>query len=243
AALECFPLVKMQQVLQRERLEKKFVARVVVGGNRLRVRVDHERLEAVFLERKRGVHATVIELDALADPVRTAAENHYLALVRRPHFVVAAVVSRIVVGCVSLKFGGTGVHETIARNESEFFPQRADFVLGFAGKICDLPVGKSERFGFGQQFRIEFGHQVKIKPGKSKPGHLGAGKFCLESFVWKAYLIFMRRPNRLLGLSLAVLAAILIGIFAASIQRTSQVLTLSDGSKLKMTTWAQGRQL
>ena len=53
----------------------------------------------------------------------------------------------------------------------------------------------------------------------------------------------MRRPNRLLGLSLAALAAILIGIFAASIQRTSQVLTLSDGSKLKMTTWAQGSQL
>ena len=186
-----FPLVNVKHVLQRERLEKKFVARVVVGGNRLRVRVDHERLEAVSFERERGVHAAVIELNALADPVRTAAENHYLALVRRLHFVVAAVVSRIIVGCVSLKFGGAGVHETIALNESECFSQRANFVLGFAGKISDLPVGKSERFGFGQQFGIEFGHQIKIKLSK-----VSLSILALASFVWKAYLISQTAPTR-----------------------------------------------
>ena len=59
-----------------ERLEEQPVARVVVGRHRLRVAVDHHRLEAGVPQRERGVHTAVVELDALADPVRAAAEDH-----------------------------------------------------------------------------------------------------------------------------------------------------------------------
>ena len=58
-----------------ERLEVEAVGRVVVGRNRLRVAVDHHRLVAERPERLHGVHAAVVELDALADPVRARAEN------------------------------------------------------------------------------------------------------------------------------------------------------------------------
>ena len=74
-----FPLVNVQHVFQRERLEKQFVARVVIGRNGLRIRIDHQRFEAVFLQRERGVDAAIIKFDALADAVRPAAENHHLA--------------------------------------------------------------------------------------------------------------------------------------------------------------------
>ncbi len=72
-----------EHVFERQRLEVQAVGRVVVRRNRLRVAVDHDGLEPVLAQRERGVHAAVVELDALADAVRTAAEDHDLPLVRR----------------------------------------------------------------------------------------------------------------------------------------------------------------
>ena len=58
-----------------ERLEVEPVARVVVGRHGLRVAVDHDRLEAGVVQREAGVHAGVVELDALPDAVRARAED------------------------------------------------------------------------------------------------------------------------------------------------------------------------
>ncbi len=148
------PLVNVQHVFQRERLEEELVARVVIGGNGFRVRVHHERLEAVLLERERRVDAAVIELDALADAVRPAAEDHHLLLVARTHLVIAAVVGRIIIRRVGLELGGAGIHEPIARHEAELLALGADVVFGLAGQMGDLPVGETERLGFGQLFSV-----------------------------------------------------------------------------------------
>ena len=56
--------------------------RVVVGRHRLGVAVDHDRLDALLAQRHRRVHAAVVELDALADAVRPAAEDDHLAACR-----------------------------------------------------------------------------------------------------------------------------------------------------------------
>src|SRR5208282_6185689 len=74
---------------------------------------------------------------------------------------------RIIVGCVSLKLGGAGVHEPVTGHEAEFFPQRADFVLGGAGQVGDLPVGKAQTFCFGQQFRIQWRHLARTVSRKA----------------------------------------------------------------------------
>jgi hypothetical protein len=139
----------VQHIFQRERLEKQLVARVVIGRNRFGIRIHHQRLETVFLERERGVHAAIIELDALADAVRPAAENHHLLLVGIPaHLVITAIISGIIIGRVRLELRGARIHQPVTRNQTEFFAQRADFILRFAGEIGDLAVGKPERFGF-----------------------------------------------------------------------------------------------
>ena len=65
----------VEHVLARQRLEVQAVAGVVVGAHRLRVAVDHHRLEPGVAQGERGVHAAVVELDALADAVRAAAED------------------------------------------------------------------------------------------------------------------------------------------------------------------------
>jgi len=150
-----FAFVDVQHVLERERLKKQLVARVVIRGNRLRVRVHHDSLETVLLERKSRVHAAVIELDALADAVGSAAENHHLLGRVALHLVIAAVVRGIIIRRVGLELRGAGVHQPVAGDDAEFFSFGAHGILGRAGEMGDLPVGKPERLGLGQHFRIE----------------------------------------------------------------------------------------
>ena len=70
-----------EHLLRRERLEVEAVRRVVVGRDGLGVAVDHHRLVAERAERLGGVDAAVVELDALADPVRARAEDDDARLV------------------------------------------------------------------------------------------------------------------------------------------------------------------
>ena len=72
----------LQHVLERQRLEVEPVGGVVVGGDGLGVAVDHDGLVAGVGQREAGVAAAVVELDALADAVRAAAEDDDLALGR-----------------------------------------------------------------------------------------------------------------------------------------------------------------
>ncbi len=82
-------LEDLQHVLGGQRLEIEPVGGVVVGRDGLRVAVDHDGLVAGILEREAGVAAAIVELDALADAVRAAAEDDDLlggrwAAPRRP---------------------------------------------------------------------------------------------------------------------------------------------------------------
>ena len=72
----------LQHVLGRQRLEIEPVGGVVVGRDGLRVAVDHDRFIAGVAQREGGVAAAIVELDALADAVRPAAEDDDL-LARR----------------------------------------------------------------------------------------------------------------------------------------------------------------
>ena len=73
----------LEHVLEGQRLEVEPVAGVVVRRDGLGVAVHHDRLDARLAQREGRVHAAVVELDALPDPVRPAAEDHDLAARRR----------------------------------------------------------------------------------------------------------------------------------------------------------------
>src|SRR6201999_1459602 len=64
-----------QDVFREQRLEEEAVAGGVVGGDRLGGAGEHGRLEAGAREREGGVHAAVVELDALADAIRATTED------------------------------------------------------------------------------------------------------------------------------------------------------------------------
>ena len=144
-----FAVINVQHVLERQRLEEKLVAGVVVGGDSFRVGVDHERLEALLLQREGGVYAAVVELDALPDPVRPAAEDHHLFRVAWPHLVIALVVGRVVVRRVRFELRRAGVHQSESRHEAKRMALGPHFALGALGEVGNLPVGEPERLGLG----------------------------------------------------------------------------------------------
>ena len=96
-ALGFLPARDLEDVFEGQRLKVEFVGDVEVGGYRLRVRVDHDRLIPEVAERETGAHAAVIELHTLADAVWTAAENHDPLLAERLRLVLF-VVRRVQIG-------------------------------------------------------------------------------------------------------------------------------------------------
>ena len=81
----------LEHVLFGERLEIEPVRGVVVGRHRLRIAIDHDGLVARVGQREGGMAAAIVELDALADAVRSAAENDDLLFVRRPRLALRRV--------------------------------------------------------------------------------------------------------------------------------------------------------
>ena len=98
-----------QHVLEGHRLEVQPVRGVVVGGDGLRIAVHHDGLEAVFAHRQCRVDAAVVELDALPDAVRAAAEHHDLAPLGRGGLALF-LVGGVEVGGRRRKLRGAGVH-------------------------------------------------------------------------------------------------------------------------------------
>ena len=76
-ALGLLVLDDVEHVLEGERLEVEAVGGVVVGGDRLRVAVDHDGLVAQLAHLLDGVDAAVVELDALADAVGAAPQDDH----------------------------------------------------------------------------------------------------------------------------------------------------------------------
>ena len=108
-ALRPLAVADSEHRLDVERLEVEPVGGVVVGGDGLRVAVDHHRLVAELAERRDGVDAAVVELDALADPVRAGAEDHDARLVPGRRGLLRLAPGRVVVVRRRLDLAGARV--------------------------------------------------------------------------------------------------------------------------------------
>ncbi len=86
-----FDAQDFQHVFAGQRFEIKPVGSVVIGADGFGVAVDHDGLEPGFFQREAGMDAAIVELDALPDAVRPAAEDHDLAPVgwHRPRIPAA----------------------------------------------------------------------------------------------------------------------------------------------------------
>ncbi len=146
----------LQHVLQGERLEVEPVGGVVVGGDGLRVAVDHDGLVPGLGEREGGVHAGVVELDALADAVRAGAEDDHRGLGARGDLVLL-VVGRVEVRGLGRELGRAGVDGLEDRADAQRVPDLADHVGAQAADLADLVVGEAVPLGVAQQLGGELG--------------------------------------------------------------------------------------
>ena len=153
-----FLFVDGEHVLQRQGLEVELVRGVVVGGDGLRVAVDHDRLKAQGLERLCRVHAAVVELDALADAVGAGAEDHDLLGVCAHRGRVLDVVGGEVVVRV---LGAGNVHALPAGVDAVRLPGGADLVLRQVQELGKVAVGEAVLLG-GEQ-RLAVGKRALVR--------------------------------------------------------------------------------
>ncbi len=149
----------LEHVLGGQRLEIQPVGGVVVGRHRLRIAVDHDGLEAGVVQREAGMAAAIVELDALADPVRAAAENDDLLLVRRRALVgelarERRLIGRIHVGGGRGELGGAGIDALEHRANPERVAPGRDFSLGGLGEHREPRVGKAHRLQAAHAERV-----------------------------------------------------------------------------------------
>ncbi len=162
-------LVDLHHVLERQRLEVEPVARVVIRRNRLRVGVDHHDLDAAPAQRKGGMAAAPVELDALPDAVRPTAEDHDLANVaivastqlaigigNWQHFHIGNIrIIAVVIRRLRLELAGAGIDlaEFGPDAKRHAHPPHRRFVASDGSG--DLAVAEAEHLGLAQQFRID----------------------------------------------------------------------------------------
>ncbi len=138
----------LQHVFGRQRLEVEPVRGVVVGRHRLRIAIDHDGLVAGLFQREAGMAAAIVELDALADAVRPAAEDDDLLAVRRRALVRRVACERRLVGRVHVgrgrgEFRRAGVDALEHRAHVELVALGGGFRLGQAGENRKPGIGKA----------------------------------------------------------------------------------------------------
>ena len=110
-----------------------------------------------LLQGEGGLAAAVVELDALADAVGAAAQDHDLVPFG-PAGLVFPLVGGVKVGGVGLELGGAGVHQLVDRIDAVLPAHLGDMLLVAAPEVGELhgrrsrtpwPAGAGPRAGPG----------------------------------------------------------------------------------------------
>ena len=133
----------VQHSFDGQRLEEEAVAGVVIGRDGFGVAVDHHGFEPGVGEREGRVDAAVVELHALADPVRTAPENHHRRSFER------CDLTDVLVGAVVIRGGGfelrrAGVDGLVRDVDARGAPDRAHQLGRLVPEIRELTVAEAE---------------------------------------------------------------------------------------------------
>ena len=142
-ALALLDLDDGEDVLAGQRLEVETVRGVVVRTDGLRVAVHHDGLESRRPKGHRGMHAAVVELDSLSDPIGARTQDDDSLLVGGDDLVLLLIGTEVV-GREGLELSGAGVHRLERGHDSLRDPTVEDLNLSAAEQVGQLRVGEPE---------------------------------------------------------------------------------------------------
>ena len=143
-----FDAQNFKHIFLCQRFKIEPVGGVIISRDGLGVAVDHDRFDADIAQRKRRVATAIVKLDALADAVWPATQNHHfapaagrcLALWR---LAKRGLVSRIHIGGGRGEFGSAGVDALINRVQAQGGAPGANRCLVGSGEQRQAGVGKA----------------------------------------------------------------------------------------------------
>ena len=144
-AVWLFNMDDLQHIFQRQRLKIQAIRGVVIGRDRLGIAVDHDRLIAGLAHGKGRLHAAVIKLNALTDPVGAAAQHHDLLPIRGPRLAFV-LVTGIKIGRGGRKLGGAGIHPLVNRADIFFRSECPELGLADGQQFRQSRIGKALAF-------------------------------------------------------------------------------------------------
>ena len=147
-AFRLFDAHDFQHVFRRQRFEIEPVGGVVIGRDGFRIAIDHDGLETPLRKRERRVAAAIVELDALADAVGSAAEDDDLLLVGRAGFAFRRAADRRLIGRIHVRrerreFRGAGVDALEHGPHAELATRSARTSFSFASSAWRAARRKS----------------------------------------------------------------------------------------------------
>ena len=114
--------------------------------------------------------AAVVELDALADPVGPASENHNLSALRGGCLALH-LVGGVEIRRVGLELGPAGIDELEGMEDAGLAPERTDGDLVGRKEAAQKRVGHTQHLGLPQQIRREIVPDgLRLAPGGDPPG-------------------------------------------------------------------------
>ena len=146
--------VNFENVLECEWFEEELVGCIVVSRNGFRIRVDHNGFETCVAKREGGVHAAVVKFDALADTIRTTAENHDLLLVALYNFVFRTVRG-IVIRCERFELSRASINQAEVGQHAELFAAFAHGCTVGVNQVCNQCIAEAGFLRSLHQFSIE----------------------------------------------------------------------------------------
>ena len=166
----CLCVVDLHDVFEGQRLEVQAVSGVIVGRYRLWVAVDHHGLISLAGKLKGGVHAGVVEFDALANAVRARAQDDDLALrafrrrVDLGFGIGVQLIGAVVVWRLRLELAGARIDglEDGANAHAPAQAAHAVFAVELGAQGGNLGIGKPKDFGLAQELLGEHGGIDKL---------------------------------------------------------------------------------
>ena len=135
-----------------QRFKVEAGGRVEVGAYRFRIGVDEHAFTFGVFQSPRGMNGAIVELDALSDANRTAAEHNGGRLAADQGFVLGFVGAPEIGRC-SVKLGRAGVDHLEGWTHAGSFAQLKDALRQGVAERGDHGVGESLALGVPDQIR------------------------------------------------------------------------------------------